>query len=241
MLTIGLLAVPVGVIRTLASAGVTRLPYVGDAVTVATDRGDPVGRAILAVGAGLGLWPVTVVLMSGAIAHLLHQEETDRTPARIGDALEALRAVRDRLKDLASAFVPVAVTIALLQLSVIGSPIAAWLSVRYQYVGQVVMLEDRRGGSAMTRTSGLVKGRWWYTAAFSFLTWAGVHLLGVILGLAVLVLVPGLPLWGVTLIVLLTEIGLTPHGALALTLVYGDAVAEREAGRAVAPEPAPAP
>jgi hypothetical protein len=227
-LTIGLLTLPVGVIGSLASAVLAHLPYVGRAVTVSIDRGDPLARALIAVGVGAGLWPVTVVLVCAAVAHLLQQgEQTDaRWTARSG--VDAIAEVVRRIRDLASAFVLAALAIVVLQLSGIGVPIAAWLSVRYQFVGQVVMVEGRRSAPALARSASLVRLRWWHTACLSFVVWAGVHALGVLLGLLGLLLVPGLSLWAVTLLVLVAEIALTPLGALVLTLLYGDAVAEHD-------------
>ena len=62
---------------------------------------------------------------------------------------------------------------------------------------------------------------------FAFLIWSVIHTVGVLLGLLLLVTVTGLPLWTVSLVGLLAEIALTPLGAIALTLLYGDARAER--------------
>jgi hypothetical protein len=148
----------------------------------------------------------------------------------------SLRAVVARGGDLASSFLPVMVATWLLTSTVVATPAAIFLPVRYQFTSQVVMLEGTRGMSALRRAGSLVRGRWWHTAAFGFLLWTGVHALGLLLGLVLLVSFTGLPLWAVSLAVLAVEVALAPLGALCLTLLYGDAVAEAADGVPVAPE-----
>ena len=53
-------------------------------------------------------------------------------------------------------------------------------------------------------------------------------MVGVLLGLLALITVTGLPLWVISLITLVVEVALTPLGAIALTLLYGDARAEHD-------------
>lgn len=48
--------------------------------------------------------------------------------------------------------------------SVIGIPLGIRFLVRYQFLAQVVVTENRRGADAPTRSAQLVRGRWWHTA-----------------------------------------------------------------------------
>ena len=47
-------------------------------------------------------------------------------------------------------------------------------------------------------------------------------------GLILLVLVPGLPLWAFSVLTAVVYAVLVPLAAISMTLLYGDAVAERE-------------
>ncbi|WP_151082284.1 hypothetical protein [Nocardioides cynanchi] len=133
---------------------------------------------------------------------------------------------------------PSLVLLILLELTVVGAPVAAWLTVRWQFVGQVVMIEEERGLRALHRSGRLVAHRWWHTALFVFLIWSGIHLVGVLLGLLALIIVTGPPLWVISLVTLVVEVALTPLGAIALTLLYGDARAEQD-GQPAQPDPVP--
>jgi hypothetical protein len=227
--TTGLLAVPVGLLASAVTAVIVHLPFLGDAIEVSTDQpGDTGPQALVSSAVGASLWPVTVLLVSAAVVHLMEGDGPESSRWTFGAALGAIREVGRRLRDLASAFVPAAVAIVLLDLLVFGVPIAAWLTVRYQFVGQAVMTEDLRGGAARRRSSTLVRHRWWHTAMFAFLIWTGIHAVGVLLGLLLLITVTSAPLWTVSLVVLVAEVALTPVGAIALTLLYGDARVEHD-------------
>jgi hypothetical protein len=57
----------------------------------------------------------------------------------------------------ASSFVPAVVVIWLLSLTIVGAPVAAWLTVRCAFLAQVTMLEGRSGRGALRRSGGLVR------------------------------------------------------------------------------------
>jgi Vacuolar protein sorting-associated protein 62 len=143
-------------------------------------------------------------------------------------ARREMREVGSRWRELASAYLPAAVAIVFLSWTGIGLPVAAWLTVRFQFLGQIVMREDLSGSAARARAGELVRHRWWHTAVVALIVWAGIHALGVLLGLLLLVAFTSLPLWTITAVVLVAQIALTPLGAIALTMLYGDAVAQRE-------------
>jgi hypothetical protein len=183
-------------------------------------------------------WPITIVLVSAAGAALL-EPDGGKPPERQGhpDAGQpdgttgdpaALLSMRRRAGDLASSFVPAAAGIGFLSLTVLGLPFAAWLTVRFQFLAQVTMLEGLRGRRALARSSGLVRHRWLHTALIALLVWAAVGLAGVVLGLLLLVTVTGLPLWTVSAAVVICQVALVPLGAIVMVLLYGDEHAERE-------------
>ena len=90
------------------------------------------------------------------------------------------------------------------------------------------MLEDLDGRRALRRSGRLTNRRWLHTAVVS----AGLNGLvlasAVLAGLLLLVLVPGLPLWAFSALAAVVYAVLVPLAASSMTLLYGDAVAERD-------------
>ncbi|MGC4111977.1 MAG: Vps62-related protein [Nocardioides sp.] len=230
----GLMAVPVGVLAILDILLLQHLPYIGTVVRVTTQQAPPGNNLLFSGWVATSFWPLTVLLVSSAVAHEMDDGATHTTLRR---GWLAARAVAGRWRELASSYLPAAIAIALLSWTGIGVPVAAWLTVRYQYLGQIVMREDLSGSPARKRAGDLVRHRWWHTAVIVVLVWAGIHILGVLLGLIMLISFTSLPLWSLTLFVLVVEVALTPLGAIALTLLYGDAAAELDE-REQDPEPA---
>jgi hypothetical protein len=224
----GLLAVPVGVLAMLDVLVIQHLPYVGTVVRVSTQQAPPGNNILFSSWIATSFWPLTVLLVSAAVAQLMDDGRSRTTSAR---GWAAVGAVGRSWRPLASAYLPAAVAIGLLSWTGIGVPVAAWLTVRYQYLGQIVMREGLGGSPARRRAGELVRRRWWHTAVIVVLIWAGIHGLGILIGLLLLVSFTSLPLWSLTLIVLLVEVALTPLGAVALTLLYGDAAAQHNEER----------
>ena len=118
--------------------------------------------------------------------------------------------------------------IGLLSLTVVGLPIAVWLTVRYQFLTQVTMLEGTRGRQTLARSAALVRGRWLHTGFIAAVTWATIQGVALIVGLLMLIFFTGLPLWAITAAVVLCQIALMPLGAMIVTLLYGDARAQAD-------------
>ncbi len=219
----GLLAVPVGVLAVLDVLLLQHLPYIGTIVHVSTQQAPPGNNLLFSSWVATSFWPLTVLLVSAAVTHLMDDGDSRST---LGRGWVAVRAVGGRWRELASAYLPAAILIALLSWTGVGVPVAAWLTVRFQYLGQVVMREGLGGAAARRRSGALVRHRWWHTALFVGLVWAVIHGLGILLGLILLISFTSLPLWSLTVIVLVVEVALTPLGSIALTLLYGDAATE---------------
>jgi hypothetical protein len=92
---------------------------------------------------------------------------------------------------------------------------------------QAVMLEDLDGIPAVKRSSRLVRGRWWHTALFAGVVNIVLGGAGLVVGLILLVAFTGLPLWTLSVAITVVSVFVMPLGAIAMTLLYGDAVAER--------------
>jgi hypothetical protein len=221
---VGLLAVPIGLLVVLDVLVLQHLPFVSTVVRVSTEQAPPGNRLLFSASVASSFWPVTVLLMSAAVADLMDDGRSRLSPRK---AVQAMRAVAARWRELVSAYLPAAVAIVLLSWTGVGIPVAAWLTVRFQFLGQIVMREGLSGSAARARAGRLVRHRWWHTAVVALIVWVGINALGVLLGLVLLVAFTSLPLWTITVIVLVAQVALTPLGAIALTLLYGDAAAER--------------
>jgi len=219
----GLLAVPVGMLAVLDVLLLQHLPYVGTVVRVSTQQAPTGNNLLFSSWVATSFWPLTVLLVSAAVTHLMDDGSSRTTLSR---GRVAARAVAGHWRQLASAYLPAAILIALLSWTGVGVPVAAWLTVRFQFLGQVVMREGLGGAAARRRAGALVRHRWWHTALIVALVWAVIHALGILLGLILLISFTSLPLWSLTVIVLAVEVALTPLGTIALTLLYGDAATQ---------------
>ncbi len=219
---VGAIAVPVAVVALLAGAMIKRLPFIGDLVTVSDTEGTG-GRLVIASSIAALFGVLAFVLISGAVAWIVGGPQGIRASA--GDALQA---VARRIGPLAAAFFPAALIIVVLDLAVIGIPIAIWLLVRWQFIPQVTMLEGRSGFRTLARSAELVRKRWWHTALVTLLVAVFIGTVGVIVGLLLLVIFTGLPLWALSAIIAACEVLAMPYGALVMTFLYGDAVASSD-------------
>jgi Vacuolar protein sorting-associated protein 62 len=216
---VGMIAVPVVTLSLLVGAIIGWLPLVGDLVTVTDTEGTGGRLAIASLIAGLfGVF--AFVLIAAAVSWIVGGPGRARA-----DAGESLQAVARRTGALATAFLPAAVIVVLLNLVVVGVPVAIWLVVRWQFIPQVTMLEGVGGWATLRRSAELVRSRWWHTALVTLLVLLLIIGVSVVVGLLALVLFTGLPLWSLSAIVAACEVLLMPYGALVMTYLYGDAVA----------------
>lgn len=112
-----------------------------------------------------------------------------------------------------------------LGLTVIGLPFAIRQAVRYQFAAAVVTREELAGMAALRRSSALVKGRWWQTAAVVAVFFGIGLFLSTLLQLLLLVAFAGLPLWAYVAATFLANGLFVPTVATAPVLLYGDALA----------------
>ena len=222
---VGALAVPVALLALVLGAVLSRLPLIGDLVTVADSEGTGSRLVISSINGGV-FTALAFVVVSAAVAWIIGDPSGARPSVR-----QAVRAVGRRAGHLGTAFVPAAVIVVLLGLTFFGIPVAIWLLVRWQFLAQVTMLEGVGGQRTLVRSAALVRRRWWHTALVAALVTVTVTGIGLVVGLLLLVLFTGLPLWSLSAIVTACEVLLLPFGALVMTLLYGDAVASHAAGR----------
>ena len=226
--------------------GLVYLPtslVVGAAVSIGSRI--PLVRNLLALAGRVSETSVLFALLAGSFASLVSYIAVNAmvaayyAPIADGQERSAAAAVAlawSRRRDLAAGFLRSVVIVTALMLSVVGIPWGIRQLVRYQFMAQAVVVDELNGVDALARSSRLVRGRWFHTALFVVVVNALAALVGTTLGLLLLVLVAGLPLWLFSVLVTLVFALIVPVTALAITLLYGDAVAELEgAGPAAGP------
>ena len=216
---VGAIAIPVALAALLTGAIVTRLPLLGDLVEISDTEGTG-GRFVIGSIISGVFGVLAFVLICAAVAWVVGGPDGTRPDAR-----QAIRAVGAKAGDLSAAFVPAAIVIVLLSLVFIGIPVAVWLFVRWIFTPQVIILEGLGGRRALARSAELVRHRWWHTALVTVLVAVVILGFGLVVGLLVLVIFTGLPLWALSGIVAVCNLLVMPFGALVMTFLYGDAVA----------------
>jgi hypothetical protein len=219
---VGLIALPVSALAGLAATVMARLPVIGDLVAVS--EGDGGGRLVLSTLVVTVITVATFVIVVAAVASIVDDASHGRRPS----AIAAMQDVSARAHDLGVAFVRAVLIIVVLNLTVIGIPFAIRQFVRYQFMSQSVMLAGSSGAEALGHSSQLVRGRWWHTALFVTIVTVVVGGAGLAVGVVLLVIFTGLPLWALSSIVVLVDVLVMPLAAVAMTLLYGDAVAVRQ-------------
>ena len=212
------LAVPIAALAAVVGIVLTRAPFVGRFVEVA-DPDAASTRLVTSSLIGGALLALPFVVISAFVAAAVDDGGGTRSSPR-----RAWAVVRERAGSLLTAFLLAVVVIVLLGLTVVGVPVAIWLFVRWQFMAQAAVLESRGGRAALARSGELVRRRWFHTALVAGVTLVIVNALGIVVGLVLLVVFTGLPLWALSAIVVLCDLLVLPFGALVMTYLYGDAV-----------------
>lgn len=218
---IGLAFVPVTIVAGVIGRAVASLPFVHQFLALVGTDGLSGLVVAGAVAASAGL--VAFVGVTAAIA--VHLGGADTHEQRLG-AAASLRVVWQRKVPLVSAYLRAYVAVVALSITVIGLPVAVWVLVRVQFAPQVVARSDLSGREALRRSAELVRGRWWHTALMVIMINAAVATVTVVIGLLLLVVFAALPLWLFSGVLALVTAVVSPVAAVALNLLYGDAVAE---------------
>jgi hypothetical protein len=225
--TLGVIYLPLAALAGLLVGLIHVLPFAGDLLSLFEEGGEATRLVLsLLVGGFAGL--LAFVIVSAAVAAAVGEIARGERPSPV----RALLRVRDRLRDLVVGVARAFVIVLLLDVTVVLLPFGVHRLVRYQLLAPVVMLEGHDGRAALARSSRLVKGRWWNTAIMVTAIHGALAVGGVAVGLVLLLVLTSLPLWLLSSLVTLVGALFMPLGAIALTLLYGDAVAqhaEREA------------
>jgi hypothetical protein len=222
-LAVGLLYVPMAALAGLLAALVRFVPFFGDVVSL-FDRGGGGSRLLLSLLVGGFASLLAFVIVAAAVSTLV--DDVSR-----GERLSARRAVRrarEHIDALAVGLLRATIIVVALEISVVGIPFGIRQLVRYQLLAQTAMLEGADGRTALARSSELVRGRWFHTALFVGVVHLVTATSGFVVGLLLLVTVTSMPFWMLSVIVTVVGALVMPLGAIAVTLLYGDAVAEHD-------------
>jgi hypothetical protein len=231
-LLFGVIYIPAAIVTGLLATLVQLVPFVASLQSLAGERSGV--NIVLAALVGSVANVAAFVVINAMVAEYL---EGDRRG--LAAAADAARATWDRRRPLGAAFVRSFVIVFVLLASVIGIPWGVRQLVRYQFLAQAVMHDDRSGQAALDRSSRLVRGRWLHTALVAAVLNGTVALTALGVAVVLLVVASGLPLWIFAALAALVY-GLTvPLAAIAMALLYGDAIAEHE-GRVATDELEPA-
>ena len=177
------LFVPIGLIFLVVGVVVGALQYVVFRDTGVSSLVDSFGASnglteavVLGFGSIGGLIGLAIVQAVCATAMV---QLSDGRPVSAGQAYRVvLRRWRPLLGGLAIAVVAVVVA----DLTLIGLPIAIWLTIRWSLLAQAVALEDETATGALRRSARLVHGAWWRTASLTVFVTGIALLLGPLVG-----------------------------------------------------------
>jgi hypothetical protein len=221
LFAVGVLYIPISIAVGLVVWALRLVPLVGDLIDLAgNENGTSLTIALLAGSLSNTTAFVAVNALVAAHYRLLDDGRDDVS------VLEVVRFAWSHARSIVGGFALAALLITVLLLSVIGIPVALWLLVRFQFLAQVVVTEGSDGRASLRRSSQLVKGRWGHTVIvlglFNLLLGAS----GLLVGMLLLVVATGIPLWLFSVVITLVFALFVPLAAVGQTLLFGDAVAE---------------
>jgi hypothetical protein len=220
-MALGLLYLPAAALIAALAALAQLLPLASEFLELARSSGGT--NLAVAALAGSAVNTAAFVGVNALVGDFLRLN--DRT--RVGVGVSSRHTWRRR-RALFGAYLRSYAIVALLLASVIGIPWGIRQLVRYQFVPHAIVYEGADAPTAMRRSSELVRGRWFHTAAVV----AAINgiVLTSVFGASLLLLVgaTSIPLWIFSALVTLLYIFATPFAAIAMNLLYGDAVAAAE-------------
>ena len=226
---IGLAYLPIALLAGLGTAVAERLPVVGPLIESDGDLGVMGVLTTLAVGS-VG-HAAAFAFVTAAVAHHL----TDREEAGEAGGRAALVAASAQLGTLITQFTKALLVIAVLFATVVGIPWGIRQIIRYQFMPPVVAREPARRQRALKRSAELVRGRWFHTAGVVAVANGLVAAVVLVVGLILLLLLTGMPLWAFSALVTAGAAAVAPIAAIATVLLYGDATAASGAVEPIAP------
>lgn len=227
-LAIGALSIPSGLLAAaLSSFLLTTPPLAG---VVGLYEGNLPIRALIELQFGLLQLRIIYPFVLSAVA----VEVAESGAGHELRALQAYRLALVKLPNVYSARLRALLVQLALCLTVIGIPLAAYLSVRWNFVEHAVIFDNVHGVAALDRSARLVGGNAWRVALVSLFV---AVLLTVSLPLlaAIFLFTSPLSLSAINVIAGLLFAALVPYVTLCLTLFYFDLTVRAEANRERSP------
>jgi hypothetical protein len=209
----GIAFIPVSVAISFAQALILHLPL----LPAGTDGEENGLAAAVALGVGLLFTLVTLAIVQSATARAMVEVDAGRPIT----ALHAYRRSLGSVGRLIGGLLVAVAIVVLLDLTVVGIPIALWLLVRWSLIAQAVELEGRGALQAFHRSTQLVRGRWLRVASITLGVTSLALLLGPFLG-ALLLLVTDFSFALVNIVAGVVYAIVMPFVAIATTYLYFD-------------------
>ncbi len=225
LLTFGLFYLPAALLGAVIAGLIAIAPVLKD-VLGATDGASGSDLFLSLVAGGIPNL-IALVFVNAAVAVYLDRAESEHPLS----ATDAAKLAWDRRGSLASGLLRASAVVVLLLITIVGAPLAILQLIRYQFMPHAVMLEDLDGKAGLARSSKLVRGRWWHTTLFLMAFNSLVLAVSLGVGIVLLIVFSQIPLVVLSVLLSLLAALITPLSAFALTLLYGDTIAE-ESGAA---------
>jgi hypothetical protein len=213
-LGIGLLFIPVGLITAGIQYLLFRVGFLAPLVDSVGASNAFVEILVFALSIFLTLVALTIVQGATAIA------VTELDASHSIDARSAYRMGFRRIPLLIRTLLIVIVIVALLDLTLIGAIVAAWLVVRWSLLAQAAVLPDSDGGP-LRRSTKLTKRHWWKTASVTGLVVGLGLLIGPVVG-ALLLILTSASFDFVDIAAALINVVVLPYVAITTTYLYYD-------------------
>ncbi len=225
LVAFGLVYLPTAFVVGAVAGVILRLPVVSQLVELA-GSGIETGLLFLVLAGGFASLVSYVAVNAMVAAYYDQSAGGERVAPR-----DAVKQAWSKAPALAAGFGRSLVIVSVLMLSIVGIPWGIRQLIRYQFMPQAVILDDLGGREGLARSTDLVRGRWWHTAVMITLFNMLIALSGMIVGMLLLLIIAGIPLWAFSGLVTLVYALIVPLSAVAQTLLYGDAVAENDKRR----------
>ncbi len=220
-ITLGLLFIPAMAIAAALSAIAHALPFIGDVLTLA--QGSSGINLFVALFAGSLANLAAYVAVNSLVADYLRGVERG-----LSGVLPAARATWANRRSLLGGFLRAYFIVFALLFTVIGIPWGVRQLVRYQFVPHAIAHDGADAAGSLRRSSELVRGRWLHTAFVIAVLNGIVFVTAMGFSLALLLIATSVPIWMFSVLVGLVFVFVAPLAALAMNLLYGDAVAAGE-------------
>jgi hypothetical protein len=176
---------------------------------------------VLGFGGLLNVFGLVVAQSACALA-LLELERSGHA-----SAAEVYRATLRRLAPLLGGLLLLVLVNAVLDLTLIGLPIAIWLTIRWSLLAQAVALDGESATGSLHRSARLVRGQWWRAASLTVFVTGVALLLGPFVG-ALLLFATNASFDAVNLASDLVYVFALPFAAIATTYLYFDLLSRQE-------------